>query len=445
MKNLLLVALVTLGLTASTMAQNLPNYVPSNGILGWWPFNGNANDESVNGNNGTVNGATLTTDRFGNANSAYSFDGVNDNILVQMNSTLAPSGKQNYTYSLWFQANPGEGVLAHIFTGTSGANISNYGLGFDSSRIDFNHYPFINYQTSPDTTARYIWTNILVDINQVNDTVKFYKNGIYWYEGLVSTLEPSAGLLAFGALIDNNGGFEGKIDDIGIWGRSLSQQEITNLYNSTNCSNNLTISSATSQLQTGNTAIFSATTSDVNPSYVWQSNFGQGYQTLNDVENYSGTNTSSLNISNVQLSEHNQPIRVITTSGECVDTSNIATISILDTCITIINDTTFISVTDTLVINTLITAINQPNNSNTIKVFPNPANSHITIDYGNFVIMNGYQLKIENSIGQQVFQTNINQQTDYLSLNNWGGNGLYFVHIIDAQGNTIDIRKIVLQ
>jgi hypothetical protein len=110
-----------------------------------------------------------------------------------------------------------------------------------------------------------------------------------------------------------------------------------------------------------------------------------------------------------------------------------------------IYDTTFVSVTDTLIINTLITGIFPQDNSNTIKIFPNPANSNITIDYGNFAIMNGYQLKIQNSIGQQVFQTNITQQTDYLSLNNWGGNGLYFVHIIDPQGNTIDIRKIVLQ
>jgi hypothetical protein len=98
-----------------------------------------------------------------------------------------------------------------------------------------------------------------------------------------------------------------------------------------------------------------------------------------------------------------------------------------------------------LIINTLITGINPPNNTNTINVFPNPANSHITIDYGNFSIMNGYQLKIENSLGQEVFQTNITQQSDYLNLNTWGGNGLYFVHIIDLQGNTIDIRKIVLQ
>jgi hypothetical protein len=107
--------------------------------------------------------------------------------------------------------------------------------------------------------------------------------------------------------------------------------------------------------------------------------------------------------------------------------------------------TVYTAVTDTLIINTSVTGLTPPNNMNTIKVFPNPASTHITIDYGNFAIMNGYKLRIENSLGQQVFQTNITQQTDYLSLATWGGNGLYFVRIIDQQGNTIDIRKIVLQ
>ena len=47
---------------------------------GWWKFDGDATDSSGNGNDGTVNGATLTTDRHGEANRAYSFDGVNDYI-----------------------------------------------------------------------------------------------------------------------------------------------------------------------------------------------------------------------------------------------------------------------------------------------------------------------------------------------------------------------------
>jgi hypothetical protein len=93
------------------------------------------------------------------------------------------------------------------------------------------------------------------------------------------------------------------------------------------------------------------------------------------------------------------------------------------------------------------TNINRPlsDNTNNIKVFPNPTGSNLTIDIGNFALMNGYQLRVKNSLGQQVFQTNINQESETLTLNNWGGNGLYFVHVIDPQGNTIDIRKIVLQ
>ncbi len=63
-KQVLIAFAVGLSITANTFAQ-VPSYVPTNGLVGYWPFNGNANDESGSGNNGTVNGATLTTDRFG--------------------------------------------------------------------------------------------------------------------------------------------------------------------------------------------------------------------------------------------------------------------------------------------------------------------------------------------------------------------------------------------
>ena len=67
LKSLLLTITATLGMYAVTKAQ-VPNYVPTDGLVGWWPFNGNANDESGNGNNGKVFGAVLATDRFGNEN-----------------------------------------------------------------------------------------------------------------------------------------------------------------------------------------------------------------------------------------------------------------------------------------------------------------------------------------------------------------------------------------
>jgi len=138
---------------------------------------------------------------------------------------------------------------------------------------------------------------------------------------------------------------------------------------------------------------------------------------------------------------------VISTSENCIDTSNVAVINIIDTCITNITiyDTLLTTVTDTLVINAVITGLNPPNNLNALKIFPNPANTHITIDYGNFNTMSGYTLNIVNSVGQTVFTTPINQQTSYIDLSTWTGNGIYFVQLIDPQNNTIENRKIVIQ
>ena len=75
-------------ISINSFAQNVPNYVSTNGLVGYWPFNGNANDESGNGNNGTVNGATLTTDKNGISNRAYSFDGATNFIEVLDNNNL---------------------------------------------------------------------------------------------------------------------------------------------------------------------------------------------------------------------------------------------------------------------------------------------------------------------------------------------------------------------
>jgi hypothetical protein len=57
MKKLLYTTIAILSFANFTMAQ-VPSYVPTNGLVGYWPFNGNANDASGNGYNGTVNGAT---------------------------------------------------------------------------------------------------------------------------------------------------------------------------------------------------------------------------------------------------------------------------------------------------------------------------------------------------------------------------------------------------
>ena len=74
-------------LEASTGSNlNDPTSTPlQQGLVAWYPFDGNASDMSGNGNHGTVNGATLGTDRHGVAGKAYSFDGVDDYIVSDKN------------------------------------------------------------------------------------------------------------------------------------------------------------------------------------------------------------------------------------------------------------------------------------------------------------------------------------------------------------------------
>lgn len=86
-------------------------------------------------------------------------------------------------------------------------------------------------------------------------------------------------------------------------------------------------------------------------------------------------------------------------------------------------------------------------NSKTIKIYPNPASTHINIDFNNETDLNGGKIKFINSLGQEVFTRPINlsgTQTS-MQLNTWGGTGMYFVQIINPQGQIVDIKKIILQ
>ena len=114
MKKLLLLGALTIVVTNALFSQNLPSYVPTNGLVGYWPFNGNANDESGNGNHGIVDGAILTTDRNNSINKAYSFDGNNSFIHVKNSDNLNFIDK--FSFSLWMNINklPYDG-LEHYF------------------------------------------------------------------------------------------------------------------------------------------------------------------------------------------------------------------------------------------------------------------------------------------------------------------------------------------
>jgi hypothetical protein len=85
----------------------------NDGAVAYYPFNGNANDESGNGYHGTVYNAKLTTDRFNNPNSAYYFDGTNDYIEIPNSSQLTKSN-ESFTISFWARFLVNSGTNQHI-------------------------------------------------------------------------------------------------------------------------------------------------------------------------------------------------------------------------------------------------------------------------------------------------------------------------------------------
>ena len=235
MKRLLL--LITICISSVSFGQ-VPNYVPINGLVGWWGFNGNANDVSGNGYDGTVNGATLTTDRFGNPNSAYDFDGVNDYISLD---ALFNFPSRSISFFIFPDATPPSNSSGYnesiIFDQQT--NQLNYG----ATQVEFNSEHEIigqvgvntNLSGSSDSLALNVWHHVVFVID--TDSASLYVDANF-YASLPSDNTSGSGSnnMAFIATkYTLSDFFNGKIDDIGIWNRALSECEITELYTGQDC------------------------------------------------------------------------------------------------------------------------------------------------------------------------------------------------------------------
>lgn len=342
MKSLFLTAVAVLGFASATLAQ-VPNYVPTNGLVGWWPFNGNANDESGNGNDGTVNGAILTEDRLGNANEAYSFDGVNDFIEVTSNPSLNLNSA--FTLQAWINLdsttsqNPTIICRERYEISTSyilavNSSLGREGLGINNDPEGMPLCPECNlelYNNTLLTTDE--WQQIVATWDGV--TISLFRNGVLMNSG--NGLLPGDLLLDsemplfFGKAFFNNinpsftNFFFGSLDDMAIWNRALTPEEVQQLY-----------------------------------------------------------------------------------TGD-------------------------------------IASVNKASSQPTIAIYPNPTQGQITIDFGSDASLAAHRVFVQTIQGQQAYSANIVEKTTTMNLSEVCGKGLYFVHIIDEQGNTKDIRKIVLQ
>ena len=224
----------------------LPNTVSNAGLVAHYPFNGNANDVSGNNKHGSVNGATLSVDRFGNNNNAYSFDGTNDEIVTTYQQSI--SGQ--FTVSAWVKTNMAQQTNATEFTVIQNRGPVNQGgksltlgyfkhenawrFGFDTDNQYFGQKIVMSNNNQWMHIVGVINTNGSSQLNQSH--FKIYINGVLatTTPNNGSTSLPFLGLntLKIGRHDAWNSWFQGQIDDVKIYQRALSSSEIETLYNS---------------------------------------------------------------------------------------------------------------------------------------------------------------------------------------------------------------------
>ena len=209
----------------TTITANFVDF--SKGLIAYYPFNGNASDESGNGNDGEVHGATLTEDRNGETGKAYSFDG-SSTIAVPHSKETSLIEAESFTFSIWLNA---ESAGTHIFGKRSGA--FNYQLDIHEGAAWFRGgaTPLSDGIKDSESLDLNKWVNLIFTWDGESST--YHKNGQLTPTSFIENTPAIGPENNNPFLIGGSAGytkFVGEIDDVRIYNRALSEAEVSALY-----------------------------------------------------------------------------------------------------------------------------------------------------------------------------------------------------------------------
>ena len=221
----IIILLITIGFSSFAQTVDLQK-----GLVAYYPFNGNANDESGNGNNATVYGARLTTDRNGKSNSAYNFDGIND--YIDENSVNFNNNRV-YSVSFWVEFNTVSKIqylidFRYKSQGNKAATIianKNYG--------NYTVFGDGQWKSGYIQLKTRQWYHFVTIHNSNNNKITTYINGSKDINTSINTdFNVSSSPIRIGARGETKSNpFNGKIDEIRIYNRALNEAEIKALHN----------------------------------------------------------------------------------------------------------------------------------------------------------------------------------------------------------------------
>lgn len=206
------------------------------GLIAFYPFNGNANDASGNGNNGVINGTvSLTTDRNGNQNSAYNWannnSSSNSTSFIRLPNLSNQFSNGEISIALWVMKYPNPiGIDPRIL------GIGENGLIFDLNSSSLKVFMGLGLNTNTNPLGDNEWVHIVYTSNGTTGDSRFYINGSLIHQ---KNTNPDLTIISNTNVAWELGrkstasfnGFGGKMDDIRIYNRTLNQSEVTNLFN----------------------------------------------------------------------------------------------------------------------------------------------------------------------------------------------------------------------
>jgi hypothetical protein len=199
-------------------------------LVAYYPFNGNATDESGNGNDGAVNGATFARDRFNNENQSLLFNGISDNVLIRQSQSLDLVSAM----SICAWVKPVDFARYRTIVGAKDSISGTWEFLLDLHAPEFHYVNLTDINSSGSVgVADANWHQVAVVRNGYEGNWQY----LFYVDGKLDGDATSSGDLVdratdtqIGLGRSNGYPFSGQIDDVRIYRGALSPGEIDALY-----------------------------------------------------------------------------------------------------------------------------------------------------------------------------------------------------------------------